>query len=264
MGLSDRWQRHDPREGEGAGRGVAEAVLNSIPSSKSDALKQHTASIRLLSIALAASWIVATVSATSHAQPLRSPDGKAITPSNGDSYSKVSVFGLEAAGSRFVYVFDRSSSMEGAPLAAAKRQLIKSISTIDELQQFHIIFFNQRLLSLNIAGGRQRIAFATDRNKKQAVRFINQVKADGATDRYLALKHAIALQPDVIFFLSDADDPMTAAQMSEIARTNERVGAKICVIEFGAGATPPKSNFLIDLAAQSDGKYVYVDIHKFP
>jgi hypothetical protein len=154
--------------------------------------------------------------------------------------------------------------MEGAPLAAAKSQLIKSIATIDELQQFHIIFFNRRLLSLNIAGGRERIAFATDRNKEQAARFINQVKADGATDRYLALKHAIALQPDVIFFLSDADDPMTAAQLSEIARANDRVGARICVIEFGAAATPPKSNFLIDLAAQSEGEYAYVDVHKLP
>jgi uncharacterized protein with von Willebrand factor type A (vWA) domain len=218
----------------------------------------------LPSIALAACWIVLAIATISHAQPLRSSDGRAITPSNGDSYSKVSVFGIEAPGRKFVYVFDRSSSMEGAPLAAAKSQLIKSISTIDELQQFHIIFFNQRLLSLNVASGRQRIAFATDRNKKQAVRFINQVKADGATDRYLALKHAIALQPDVIFFLSDADDPMTPAQLSEVARVNERVGAKICTIEFGAGSTPPKSNFLTDLAAQTGGKYAYVDIYKLP
>jgi hypothetical protein len=227
-------------------------------------LKQHTQSIRRLTDAFAACWIVLVAVASLHAQPLRSPDGRAISPSNSDSYSKVSVFGIEAPGRKFVYVFDRSSSMEGAPLAAAKSQLIKSISTIDELQQFHIIFFNHRLLSLNIAGGRQRIAFATDRNKKQAVRFINQVKADGATDRYLALKHAIALQPDVIFFLSDADDPMTPAQLSEISRTNERVGAKICTIEFGAGSTPSESNFLTDMAAQSGGKYTYVDIHKLP
>lgn len=214
--------------------------------------------------ALAACWLAVTACAAAQAQPLRSPDGKAIGPSAGDDYAKVSIFGIEARGNKFIYVFDRSSSMEGAPLAAAKQQLIKSIATIDEVQQFHIIFFNQRLLSLNIAGGRQRIAFATDRNKEQAVRFINQVKADGATDRYLALKHAIALRPDIIFFLSDADDPMTPAQMSEIARVNDRVGAKICVIEYGAGETAPKSNFLTDLAAQSGGQYRYVNVHKLP
>ena len=208
--------------------------------------------------------LTTTVASAVQGQPLRSPDGKAIGSSTRDSYSKVSVFGVEAPGNKFVYVFDRSSSMEGAPLAAAKRQLLKSIATIDEVQQFHIIFFNQRLLSLNVASGRQRIAFATDRNKEQATRFINQVKADGATDRYLALKHAIALQPDVIFFLSDADDPMTPTQLSAIARLNDRVGAKICVIDFGAGDTAPKSNFLTDLASQSAGEYAYVNVAKLP
>jgi hypothetical protein len=57
---------------------------------------------------------------------------------------------------------------------------------------------------------------------------------------------------------------MTPAQLSEIARANERVGAKICTIEFGADATPPMSNFLTDLAAQTGGKYAYVDIDKLP
>jgi uncharacterized protein with von Willebrand factor type A (vWA) domain len=177
-----------------------------------------------------------------------------------DNYSKVSVFGVEGTGNKFVYLFDRSGSMEGAPLATAKRRLIESIETIDELQQFHVIFFNQRLMPLRISGSRNRIPFATDRNKKLAARFIGSVKADGGTDRVAALRHALAIRPDVIFFLSDADDPMSAKEVAEIVRLNERLGGQICVIEFGRGNAAPKSNFLMKLAQETGGQYAYVNV----
>jgi hypothetical protein len=181
-----------------------------------------------------------------------------------DNYSKVKVFGVEGTGNKFVYLFDRSASMEGPPLAAAKSQLIKSLETIDEIQQFHIIFFNQRLLSFDLTGGSRRIAFGTDRNKNSAARFIKAVTADGGTARFVALKHALALQPNVIFFLTDADDPMSPKEVAEIARINERIQAQICVIEFGSGDKPPKSNFLIQLARKSSGQYGYVNVTKLP
>jgi hypothetical protein len=179
-----------------------------------------------------------------------------------NNYSKVKVFGVEGTGNKFVYLFDRSASMEGAPLAAAKQQLIKSLESIDELQQFHIIFFNQRLQAFDLTGGTRRIAFGTDRNKKLAARFIKSVAADGGTARFPALKHALALQPNVIFFLTDADDPMTPKEVAEIARINERITAQICVIEFGANDKPPKHNFLIQLAQENRGQYGYVNVAK--
>jgi hypothetical protein len=183
-----------------------------------------------------------------------------IPPDN--NYSKVSVFGVAGTGNKFVYVFDRSASMQGPPLAAAKQQLIKSLEGIDEVQQFHIIFFNQRIHSFDITGGSRRIAFGTDRNKKLAARFIKNVTADGGTARFPALKHALALQPNVIFFLSDADGPMSSKEMAEIARINERIGAQICVIEFGLGDKPPKSNFLTQLARENNGQYGYINLAK--
>jgi hypothetical protein len=179
-----------------------------------------------------------------------------------DNYAKVSVFGVEGTGNKFVYLFDRSASMEGAPLATAKRRLVESLATIDELQQFHVIFFNQRLMPLRISGSRDRIPFASDRNKKLATQFINSVKADGGTDRVAALRHALAIRPDVIFFLSDADDPMSAKEVAEVVQLNERMGGQICVIEFGRGDTKPKSNFLTQLARETGGQYAYVNVLK--
>jgi hypothetical protein len=187
---------------------------------------------------------------------------RALSAPSGDRYAKVNVFGVEATGNKFIYLFDRSASMDGAPLANAKRQLIESLKSLDEIHQFHIIFFNHRLQSFTAAAGGPRIAFASDGNKQLAARFLGRVKADGGTDRFLALKHALSLHPDTIFFLSDADDPMSDSEMAKLARINEDVGAAICVIEFGRGPDEPERNFLTELARLSGGKYGYVDVTK--
>jgi hypothetical protein len=44
--------------------------------------------------------------------------------------SQTQFFGLSARGSSFVYVIDRSLSMKGKPLAAAKKELVESISRL--------------------------------------------------------------------------------------------------------------------------------------
>ena len=150
--------------------------------------------------------------------------GRPGSPDGDDRYAKVSVFGVEGKGNKFVYVFDRSSSMEGAPLAAAKRQLLESLESLDSVHQFHIIFFNHRLRMFDVTGGGRRIAFATDRNKKLAANFVGGITADGGTDRFAALKQALAFRPDVIFFLTDADDPMSASEMADLEQVNSRLG----------------------------------------
>jgi hypothetical protein len=177
----------------------------------------------------------------------------------GDGKASVKVFGVEGKGSRFVYVFDRSSSMEGAPLATAKQQLIASLDSLSSVHQFHIIFFNQYVRHSDLSGGGKRTAFATDRTKKLATRFVGGITADGGTDRYPALRAAIQMQPDVIFFLTDAADPMPASELKELAELNERVGATISTIEFGEGASKQQRNFLTELARITGGQYGYVD-----
>jgi len=222
----------------------------------------------MATIGLAAPQLTQTsapANASGEGQPAGSTvfsDGGRHGSPDGDKYAKVSVFGVEGSGNKFVYVFDRSSSMEGPPLAAAKRQLVESLKSLDTVHQFHIIFFNHRLRSLDITGGGRRIAFGTERNKKLAANFIGGMTADGGTDRFAALKQALAFQPDVVFFLTDADDPMSASEMERLERLNSRIGAAICVIEFGRTAAKPQQNFLIELARQSGGKYGYVDTTK--
>jgi len=180
----------------------------------------------------------------------------------GTDYGRVKVFGVEGTGNKFVYAFDRSGSMEGAPLATAKKQMLDSLQPLGETQQFEILFFNHRLQVFKNSNGFNRPTFATDRNKELAAEFVKRITADGGTDRFAALKHALALQPDVVFFLSDSDKPMSEGELVEIARLNERVGAQICTIEFGRGDKPAGASSMAELAHANNGQYVYVDTSK--
>jgi hypothetical protein len=177
----------------------------------------------------------------------------------GGGKARVSVFGVTGEGTKFVYLFDRSSSMEGAPLAAAKRQLLESLQSLDSVHQFHIIFFNTRTHAFDITGGGRRIAFASDRNKQLAANFVGGVTASGGTDRLVALREALAFAPDVVFFLTDADDPMPNSELEAVRRANRRAQAAICVIEFGRRTAPLPGNFLAHLASESGGQYGYVN-----
>jgi hypothetical protein len=187
--------------------------------------------------------------------------GRSGTP-GGTGYATTSVFGVEGHGNKFVYLFDRSASMEGPPLSTAKRQLLESLRPLDDVNQFQIIFFNSKTRMFDASGGGRRVAFASDRNKQLAANFVGGITADGGTDRMVALKDALNLMPNVVFFLTDADDPMSASELAEVTRLNRRAQAAICVIEFGRKPTPTADNFLMQLARESGGKYGYVDTTK--
>ncbi len=190
--------------------------------------------------------------------------GTAVRPSSGiqGGYARTGVFGVQGEGHKFVYVFDRSGSMDGhggAPLAAAKSQLLASLNDLGPQNQFQIIFYNEHPRVFSPSNSRGRLVFGDDYNKNQAQRFIQSITADGATAHEEALSLALNMAPDVIFFLTDADEPrMTAEQMSRIERLNR--GSSINTIEFGYGPSLDPNNFLVQLARRNGGKHVYVDV----
>ena len=181
-------------------------------------------------------------------------------------YARTGVFGIQAQGYKFVYVFDRSGSMGGhggAPLAAAQAQLIKSLHDLGQTHQFQIIFYNERPQVFSPAGAVGRLVFGTDDNKYQAERFVQSIIADGATEHEDALAMALRMSPDVIFFLTDADEPrLNSRQMAHIARINK--GTQINAIEFGFGAQENVENFLVRLARENGGQHTYVDVSTLP
>src|SRR4051794_36796617 len=145
------------------------------------------------------------------------------------------VFGVKGKGSRFVYVFDRSSSMEGGPLLAAKRELIASLQSLQGNHQFQIIFYNEQPhLMPDFRGRASAMVFANEPGKRLAANFVGGVSAHGSTDHLRALRTALEMRPDVIFLLTDASEPqLSAAELIAIRRLNQRT--TISAIEFGLG-----------------------------
>jgi hypothetical protein len=73
------------------------------------------------------------------------------------------------------------------------------------------------------------------------------------------LQLALRLAPDVIFFLTDAEDPqLSDVELQRLRRLNK--GAAIHAIEFGFGPRRGGDNFLSKLARQNNGRHVYVDV----
>ena len=168
------------------------------------------------------------------------------------------VFGVKGTGSRFVYVFDRSKSMDGydsRPMIAARRELLKSIESLNKTNQFQIIFYNAATRVFNF-DGQAKLFMATDDIKTQAKMFINSTHPEGGTDHINALKVAFRLNPDVIFLLTDAEGGFTKNEMAHLARF--RGVATINAIQFGVREGKDRSLQLV--AEQSGGTFAFKDI----
>lgn len=175
-----------------------------------------------------------------------------------------SVFGAEGVGTKFVYVFDRSASMEGyqgRPLRAAKRELTASLSDLERVHQFQIVFYNDDTTVFNPSHPRPpRMLFGDKPTKRQAGDFLQGIIGTGGTKHVPALKLALGMRPDVVFFLTDAaESQLSQAQLADIRQANNRVGATIHAIEFGAGRQRSHKPLLQQLAKQNGGTYVYVN-----
>lgn len=183
----------------------------------------------------------------------------------GDGRARTGIFGAEGEGFKFIYVFDRSGSMGGSgrsALNSAKAELLASLEDLGDIHQFQIIFYNQEPTIFPLAGEEGRLVFANHANKLRAERFIHQITADGATAHEDALKVALTLRPDVIFFLTDADEPtLSPTQMKRLEKLNSG-HTVINVVEFGMGPDLGVENFLVRLARENRGQHAYVDISK--
>ena len=174
------------------------------------------------------------------------------------------VFGVSGSGSRFVYVFDRSDSMNGyggKPLRAAKRELIRSLRSLTDRQSFQLIFYNEKPQAFRLAGVPDQLFSGDKSYVALAENYIRSISAFGGTEHESALKMALRMSPDVVFFLTDARIPrLSNSELREIKILADASGATIHTIEFGAEAAAPADTFLRDLAKQNRGQYQYVDV----
>ena len=170
-------------------------------------------------------------------------------------------FETQAWGTKFVYVIDRSGSMaEHDALGAAKRELLASVAKLPSTAQFQVILYNLEPERMPTGIDRSRLLVASDTNKKALERFLASIAADKAAEHVPALKLALSLGPDVILFLTDADD-MTVRDVRDLTAFNkDRV--RIHTIEFGPGPNSDPKNPLREVSDLNGGTYRYIDVTK--
>ncbi|MEM1070784.1 MAG: hypothetical protein AAGG48_00295 [Planctomycetota bacterium] len=183
----------------------------------------------------------------------------------GDSeQSTTTLFGISGSGSRFVYVFDRSDSMNGfggRPLRSAKSELIRSLRTLTDRQQFQLIFYNDKPSPFKLSGLPLQMIPGEDSYRQLAETHIRSIQAFGGTEHKSALKMALRMGPDVVFFLTDARIPrLSSSELRDIKSLADSVGATIHAIEFGPDPGAPVDSFLRTLASQNLGQYRYINV----
>lgn len=171
--------------------------------------------------------------------------------SGGDALVKgdatVNFFGATGKGSKFVFVFDRSSSMTGRPLEAVKRELIKSLEPLRSNHTFNIISYDSRYEMW-----RPRLVSATQENKVSAIRFVEETDARGGTEPRMPLLEAINQRPEVIFFMTDGEFTL---DVLEIVRSGR--GIMINTVQFSDGHP---LLVLQELARRTGGEFMLIPV----
>lgn len=188
------------------------------------------------------------------------PSSSSQVPSAGET----SFFNIKDSGRRFVYVMDRSGSMSNhRAINVAKAELKSSLQSLDATQMFQVVFYNTGALEMRQPSDKRKLYAATEINRTIARQFIDTVSPDGGTNHMPALRMALRFQPEVVYFLTDADEPqLTAGELAEIKRIN-RGRARIHCVEFGVGERLASDNFLKRLARENGGTYRYRNVARF-
>jgi hypothetical protein len=200
--------------------------------------------------------------------------GNEISTNFGEGHSYTSLFGVSGEGKKFVYVFDRSASMNSVftlysegrpvsmitPLLSAKQELIRSLNSLSSKSEFQIVFYNDSPFLFGKSHYANQLYQANDEHKSLARTFIEQMPGQGFTNHLSALEAGISLEPDVIFLLTDAEakDDLQPELVRRMANYCERHNIVINVVHF-CNVSRPEST-LVWLAESTGGKHIFISL----
>ena len=151
----------------------------------------------------------------------------------GSGIGHASVWSVPASGSTFAYVVDFSGSIIVA-VDDLKRELKRSIGKLTSKQLFAVFIFystgDQRAEHLKTEAFSPQLQTATPDEKRRFFTWIDQKAPQGRTEPLLAMKRALALKPDAVFFFSDGmfDDRV----VTDVANANRKTHAQIHCLVF--------------------------------
>jgi hypothetical protein len=165
----------------------------------------------------------------------------------GRTDSQPTFFGVQAQAKSIVYVIDRSASMglEGR-LRRATAEVAASLARLPANTRVQVIVYARTTEPML-----PELAITPPRLIESASARLLHLSAEGGTDHVRALKSALALNPEAVYFLTDEDE-LTPADVKAVCDYNRGRSAihTICLVDPAAANTP-----LQDLAKRNRGEF---------
>jgi hypothetical protein len=156
-----------------------------------------------------------------------------------------------------VYVIDRSMSMGlHDTLAVAQAELLTSLRHLPATTLFQVIAYNGEARPLSL-DGRSELLTADSTTVERVARMIEALDARGNTNHADALLRGLQFGPDVLYFVTDADD-LSLDDVRKVTRLNEgrnQGHTVIHAIELTRRGVPAAGGALARLATWNGGTY---------
>ncbi len=194
--------------------------------------------------------------------------GSGKTAGNGNQEEgdgEVGFFGTKAKGKSFVFIVDCSGSMTTPtgmfvprfqlPVTRffrARQELYASLAQLSKNQAFYIIFYNHETFPMFFPRNAQALVPARPEFVGMARTWITKVEPGGGTDPREAFQLALALKPEVIFFLTDGAIPPATRLVAKQANKSRTI---IHTIAFGI---LNHQDILKGIAADNGGRFRFV------
>lgn len=177
----------------------------------------------------------------------------------------LTLFGTQARGRTFAMVIDRSASMGDQGLGAiraAADELAKQLAGLNEQQRVQVVAYHAAPSLLS-----ESWLAATEPNKEKLLKYLRGLPAFGSTNHSAALITALKMKPrpEVIFLLTDGDDP--GMDPGQLRIVKELAGGRTTIhaIHFGRSHNLADENhFMRKVSGNSGGSYMFVNVDKLP
>lgn len=177
------------------------------------------------------------------------PTGRVITIPGGE------FFGIRSEGNSFVYIIDCSGSMwAGNRFDRAKSEVIRSVNSLVEQQEFFVYFFDDNEYGMYYPNGSNgELVPATSANKQKLADWVRQFQTpSGGTDPSSAIVATLRMDPEVVFLLTDGGFSESVVDLTKQSNTNR---TRINTVSF---VTKEGEPLLRKIAEQNRGKYLFV------
>lgn len=155
-----------------------------------------------------------------------------------------SIFREQSQGPRKVtFVLDRSESMAGIPMAAAKTGLKACLSALTPNDHFNMVHFGTDAKAFS-----SKPYPATEVNRREAAKWIDDIQCSGGTELAQALAEAVRVSWDDMDIVLITDGQVWDTE--KIIRSMKEAGTRVSIIGIGSAS---QDRFLARLASETGG-----------